>query len=288
MNVLDSNAAITDRDHAARGHRLRDFRAHPRRRHDRPACASSRPSSTTWRRAASEDRLITGRMGSIGWTCQSYAYRASKARLNAIGRSLAIDLQAPHPGYAAASGGVKTRGGGTRAALEVADSIAAMRKLIARLGSHRPSSSTPWKECRCHRERTPTESRSGSRVAADHGASPPPSSSSALPSAILGCGRGTAHAAGRLGARRGRGLRQALPAHGRHLRPVRQPYPRWPFHTRRQGPTAAAQSGRQAHAARRWPDRLRQERVDSAAQRRSLRHAGNPLAGRDATAFPVR
>jgi NAD(P)-dependent dehydrogenase (short-subunit alcohol dehydrogenase family) len=91
--------------------------------------------------------LITSRMGSIGSNLSGewYAYRASKAGLNAIGRSLAIDLfkrgilvMLLHPG------GVKTRGGGPRAALEVVDSVAAMRKLIARLGSHETGQFYTW------------------------------------------------------------------------------------------------------------------------------------------------
>lgn len=91
--------------------------------------------------------LITSRMGSIGSNLSGewYAYRASKAGLNAIGRSLAIDLfkrgilvTMLHPG------GVKTRGGGPRAPLEIADSVAAMRKLIARLGAHETGQFYTW------------------------------------------------------------------------------------------------------------------------------------------------
>ena len=91
--------------------------------------------------------LITSRMGSIGSNLSGewYAYRASNAGLNAIGRSLGIDLfrrgilvTLLHPG------GVKTRGGGPRSALEVADSVAAMRKLIARLGSHETGQFFTW------------------------------------------------------------------------------------------------------------------------------------------------
>jgi NAD(P)-dependent dehydrogenase (short-subunit alcohol dehydrogenase family) len=100
--------------------------------------------------AASNERkiiLISSRMGSISCNLSGewYAYRASKAGLNAIGRSLAIDLfkrgilvMLLHPG------GVRTRGGGPRAALEVADSIAAMRKLIQRLGSHETGQFYNW------------------------------------------------------------------------------------------------------------------------------------------------
>ena len=91
--------------------------------------------------------LISSRMGSIGsnLTGAWYAYRASKAGLNAIGRSLAIDLfrrgivvAILHPG------GVKTRGGGPRAVLEVDDSIAAMRRLVERLGAHETGQFYTW------------------------------------------------------------------------------------------------------------------------------------------------
>jgi NAD(P)-dependent dehydrogenase (short-subunit alcohol dehydrogenase family) len=100
--------------------------------------------------AASTERriaLITSRMGSIGSNLSGewYAYRASKAGLNAIGRSLAIDLfkrgilvTLLHPG------GVRTRGGGPHAPLSVADSVAAMRKLIARLGAHETGQFYTW------------------------------------------------------------------------------------------------------------------------------------------------
>lgn len=91
--------------------------------------------------------LITSRMGSIGSNLSGewYAYRASKAGLNAIGRSLAIDLYKRgalvtllHPG------GVKTRGGGPRATVDVSDSVASMRKLIARLGAHETGQFYTW------------------------------------------------------------------------------------------------------------------------------------------------
>jgi NAD(P)-dependent dehydrogenase (short-subunit alcohol dehydrogenase family) len=100
--------------------------------------------------AASGERkiaFITSRMGSIGSNLSGewYAYRASKAGLNAIGRSLAIDLfkrgiivTLLHPG------GVKTRGGGPRAPLEISESIAGMRGLIARLGAHETGQYYTW------------------------------------------------------------------------------------------------------------------------------------------------
>lgn len=92
--------------------------------------------------AASEHRrivAITSRMGSIGLNLSGghYGYRASKAGLNAIVRSLAIDLfprgitvTAIHPGW------VDTAGGGAGGALRVADSVRAMRALIASRGNH--------------------------------------------------------------------------------------------------------------------------------------------------------
>jgi NAD(P)-dependent dehydrogenase (short-subunit alcohol dehydrogenase family) len=92
--------------------------------------------------AASEQRrivLITSRMGSIGSNLSGghYGYRASKAGLNAIGRSLAVDLfrrgitvAMIHPGW------VRTAGGGPRAPLTAAQSVQSMRALVARLGNH--------------------------------------------------------------------------------------------------------------------------------------------------------
>jgi NAD(P)-dependent dehydrogenase (short-subunit alcohol dehydrogenase family) len=83
--------------------------------------------------------LITSRMGSIASNLSGghYGYRASKAGLNAIGRSLAIDLfprgitvAMIHPGW------VATAGGGAGAPLTAAQSVASMRALVARLGNH--------------------------------------------------------------------------------------------------------------------------------------------------------
>jgi NAD(P)-dependent dehydrogenase (short-subunit alcohol dehydrogenase family) len=80
---------------------------------------------------------ITSQMGSIadnrsgGWT----AYRAAKAALNAAWRSLAVEWSAEpiaiamlHPGW------VKTDMGGAGATLEIPDSVAALRRVIAGLG----------------------------------------------------------------------------------------------------------------------------------------------------------
>ena len=82
---------------------------------------------------------VTSRMGSISLNLSGghYGYRASKAGLNAIMRSLAIDLfgegitvTALHPGW------VDTAGGGGDAAVPVEESVAAMRDVIRRLGNH--------------------------------------------------------------------------------------------------------------------------------------------------------
>lgn len=93
--------------------------------------------------AASRQRKIaavTSRMGSIGTNMSGghYGYRASKAGLNAIMRSLAIDLFARgitvvsiHPGW------VDTAGGGSDdAAVPVETSVASMREIVRRLGNH--------------------------------------------------------------------------------------------------------------------------------------------------------
>ena len=83
--------------------------------------------------------FITSRMGSIACNLSGghYGYRASKAALNAIGRSLAIDLfrrgitmALLHPGW------VDTAGGGGGAPVSVQESVAAMRHIVARLGNH--------------------------------------------------------------------------------------------------------------------------------------------------------
>ena len=90
---------------------------------------------------ASEQRkvvLISSRMGSITLNLSGghYGYRASKAGLNAIARSLAVDLfargilvSAFHPGW------VNTIGD-ERASLSVEESVASMVDVIRRLGSH--------------------------------------------------------------------------------------------------------------------------------------------------------
>ncbi len=78
---------------------------------------------------------ITSRLGSIGANSEGgmYAYRSSKAALNAAWRSYALDHRDVvalllHPGW------VRTDMGGKGAPLEPRDSIAGMRRVIARLG----------------------------------------------------------------------------------------------------------------------------------------------------------
>lgn len=93
--------------------------------------------------AASECKVmafVSSRMGSIGLnlTGGSYAYRSSKAGLNAVVKSLAVDLGprqicclALHPGWA------KTEPG---ARVEVDDSVAGMRGVIFRASRHHTGS----------------------------------------------------------------------------------------------------------------------------------------------------
>lgn len=91
--------------------------------------------------AGSQKRIaiVTSRMGSIAsnLTGGHYGYRASKAALNAMSRSLAIDL-APH-GIIVVSlhpGWVDTAGGAGNASVPVAESVQSMRRVIHRLGNH--------------------------------------------------------------------------------------------------------------------------------------------------------
>lgn len=93
--------------------------------------------------AASEMKVmafVSSRMGSIALnlTGGSYAYRSSKAGLNAVVKSLAIDLQprhilvlALHPGWA------KTEPG---ARVDVDHSVTGMRAIIARCSRHETGS----------------------------------------------------------------------------------------------------------------------------------------------------
>lgn len=84
--------------------------------------------------------FVSARMGSItlNLTGGSYAYRASKAGLNAVVKSLAVDLAprgilvlALHPGWA------KTEPGGR---VDVDRSVAGMRGIIERVGRHETGS----------------------------------------------------------------------------------------------------------------------------------------------------
>ncbi len=91
--------------------------------------------------AASDRRLIaviSSRMGSIAEneTGGNYIYRSSKAALNAVVKSLALDLEprgvvavAFHPGW------VRTDMGGPGAAIDAETSVAGMRRVIAGLGA---------------------------------------------------------------------------------------------------------------------------------------------------------
>ena len=100
--------------------------------------------------AASAQRrivFVSSRMGSIGANLSGghYGYRASKAGLNAIGRSLAIDLfkrritlAMLHPGW------VNTAGGAHDAPLTAAQSVAAMRSIIERAGNHETGQFTSY------------------------------------------------------------------------------------------------------------------------------------------------
>ena len=66
----------------------------------------------------------------------SYVYRSSKAALNAVMRSLSVDLKPKniivvllHPGW------VRTDMGGPGAYLDVFESVASMREVIGKLGA---------------------------------------------------------------------------------------------------------------------------------------------------------
>lgn len=78
--------------------------------------------------------LITSQMGSIADNSSggTYAYRSSKAALNAAGRSLAVDLRARgivvlllHPGW------VRTDMGGPGGRIDTPESVAALRERLA-------------------------------------------------------------------------------------------------------------------------------------------------------------
>lgn len=80
---------------------------------------------------------ISSRQGSVSCNVEGnrYFYRATKAALNAITRSMAIDLRprgiltvALHPGW------VRTDMGGTLADIEATESVGGMKKVIGNLG----------------------------------------------------------------------------------------------------------------------------------------------------------
>lgn len=82
--------------------------------------------------------ILSSRMGSIGdnQSGGDYVYRSSKAALNAIGKSLAIDLEPEgikvvllHPGW------VQTAMGGPNALIDVETSVHGMKKVIDGLTS---------------------------------------------------------------------------------------------------------------------------------------------------------
>jgi NAD(P)-dependent dehydrogenase (short-subunit alcohol dehydrogenase family) len=88
--------------------------------------------------ARSEQRkmiAITSRLGSMGANSDGglYAYRSSKAALNAVWRSFAVD----HPDVVAVllhPGWVRTDMGGPGALLDAEQSVAGLRRVIANLG----------------------------------------------------------------------------------------------------------------------------------------------------------
>lgn len=108
--------------------------------------------------AASEQRRIVSLSSILGSIEKNqigglYAYRASKAALNAIMRSLAIDLGRKYQIRAAAihPGWVRTDMGGPRADLDAATSVAGMRRVIDGLDAERAGrfwmydgSELPW------------------------------------------------------------------------------------------------------------------------------------------------
>jgi NAD(P)-dependent dehydrogenase (short-subunit alcohol dehydrogenase family) len=90
--------------------------------------------------AASEQRRLVALSSIIGSIAKNeigglYAYRATKAALNAVMRSLAIDLGRKHKIVAAPihPGWVRTAMGGPRADLDAATSVAGIRQVIAGL-----------------------------------------------------------------------------------------------------------------------------------------------------------
>jgi NAD(P)-dependent dehydrogenase (short-subunit alcohol dehydrogenase family) len=108
--------------------------------------------------AASEQKKIVALTSVIGSIARNtigslYAYRASKAALNAVMRSLSIDLRKSHGILAAPihPGWVRTDMGGARADIDAATSVAGIRDVIAALDAGRAGrfwmydgSELPW------------------------------------------------------------------------------------------------------------------------------------------------
>lgn len=78
---------------------------------------------------------VTSLMGSMAdnGSGGDYAYRASKAALNAIGKSMAVDLAGRHPVILLHPGWVRTDMGGAAALIDAASSVNGMRSVIAGL-----------------------------------------------------------------------------------------------------------------------------------------------------------
>lgn len=108
--------------------------------------------------AASGERKLVALSSIIGSIAKNqiggmYAYRATKAGLNAVLRSLAIDLGRKHQVCVASlhPGWVRTDMGGPRADIDAATSVAGMRQVIAGLNPERAGrfwmydgSELPW------------------------------------------------------------------------------------------------------------------------------------------------
>ncbi|WP_028454343.1 SDR family oxidoreductase [Chitinilyticum litopenaei] len=78
---------------------------------------------------------VTSLMGSMAdnGSGGDYAYRASKAALNAIGKSMAVDLYGRHPVILLHPGWVRTDMGGSAALIDAEESVSGMRAVIAGL-----------------------------------------------------------------------------------------------------------------------------------------------------------
>lgn len=108
--------------------------------------------------AASQQKKIVALSSIVGSIARNragslYAYRASKSALNAVMRSLAIDLQKSHGILAAPihPGWVQTDMGGARADIDAATSVRGIRAVIAALDADRAGrfwmydgSELPW------------------------------------------------------------------------------------------------------------------------------------------------